>query len=126
MRRVWAAVLLLAASVVLCVCGAVYTVFASQALLDQTAAIEQSVYAEDYETALTMAEDAERQWVFRSRIFCGYFSHAQLEAADRELAVLRVSLEAEQKDYALRSCRQLAVFCEHLRRMDLPLLENIF
>lgn len=126
MRRVWAAVALFAVVIGLCVCGSVYTVFVAGTLLDQTMAIEQAVYEEDYAAAVEMAEQAERQWVFRSRIFCGYFSHAQLETADKELASLQVSLEAEQQTYALKHCRQLAVFCEHLRRMDLPLPENIF
>lgn len=125
MRRVWAAAALFAAAILLCISGAVFTAFSAGTLLEQTAAIEQAVYEEDYDTAMTLAEQAEREWVFRSRIFCGYFSHAQLETADKELASLRVSLEAEQQTYALKHCRQLAVFCEHLRRMDLPLPENI-
>ena len=125
MRRVWAAVALFAAAIALCIGGAVYTFMASQTLLEQAAAIEQAVYDDDYETAIALAEQAETEWVFRSRLFCGYVSHAQLETADRELASLKVSLEAEQKTYALKHCRQLEVFCEHLRRMDLPLPENI-
>lgn len=125
MRRVWAAVILFAAVILLCVSGSVYTAYAAQTLLEQTTAIRQFVYEENYENAQELAEEAERQWIFRSRIFCGYVSHAQLETADKELASLKVSLEAEQQTYALKHCGQLEVFCAHLRRMDLPLPENI-
>ena len=125
MRRVWAAAAIFAVTAALCLFGCLYTVWAAQSLLEQTVKIEDAVYEESYETAMAIAEKAERQWNSSSRVFCGFFSHAQLETADRELVSLRVSLEQQDRTAALKSCRQLALFCSHLRKMDLPLPENI-
>lgn len=126
MRRVWAAVLIFTIAIAVCFLGTGYTVFASQTLLEQTEAITQAVYRKDYETALEFAEQAEQEWASRSQIFCGFFSHAQLETADKELAALIVYLQMEEQTHALENCSQLALFCNHLRRVDLPLPENIF
>ena len=102
MKRVWAAVAVLAVLVALCILGLVTTVTVADEMLRRT-----------------------EQWERKSRILCTFFSHLQLETADKEWDALRASLEAKEYGRGLEHCGQLTLFWNHLRKADFPYWENV-
>lgn len=85
MKRVWVAVAVLAVLVALCILGLVTTVTAADEMLRRTEQIETCLRQSQYEEAAALTEDAIDQWERKSRILCTFFSHLQLETADKEI-----------------------------------------
>ena len=125
MKRVWAAVAVLAVLVALCILGLVTTVTAADEMLRRTEQIETCLRQSQYEEAAALTEDAIDQWERKSRILCTFFSHLQLETADKEWDALRASLEAKEYGRGREHCGQLTLFWNHLRKVDFPYWENV-
>ena len=122
MKRVWAAVAVLAVLVALCILGLVTTVTAADEMLHRTEQIETCLRQSQYEEAAALTEDAIDRWERKSRILFTFFSHLQLETADKEWDALRASLEAKEYGPWAGALRATDVILESLTKSGFSVL----
>lgn len=125
MKRIWAAIAIFAVVLGLCVWGLVSMTVTADTVLRQVEQIETAIQKEDYPMAIRLTEQTAERWDTSGRVLCGFLSHAQLETMDKELASLRVYLDAQESGRAMEHCAQLRTFWKHMQKTDLPLWENI-
>jgi hypothetical protein len=125
MKRLWAALLLFAVVIGLCLWGLRLTSTVSEEMLSRLDQIEAEIRQEQFETAARLVNDTVDSWKKSSRRLCTFLSHSQLDTADKALSSLMVSVSCGVGDRSLEYCALLRDFWQHLRQLDLPLPENI-
>ena len=92
MKRMAAAWLLLAATLLCCGLGLWFSRRSCADMSRRLSDIVQAIEDENRPRAYALSEEAEQTWGRYHRVFCLFLSHERLEVIDREMAALPVAL----------------------------------
>lgn len=125
MKRIWAAIVIFIAVVILCGIGIGSTTITANQMIQRVEEVEEKIVQQDYDGAISLTESIQDNWSGSGKMFCAFLGHNQLETIDAELNDLTVRLDYQEESYAMEHCSHLKDALRKIQRMDLPLLENI-
>lgn len=126
MKRIWVALILLMVVLGAGIAGTCYTDFVMRNMDSFSVSIAEQVKKQDLSAARKTEEEMHSFWDNNSPMLCVFLDHNQLEAVDGGIEELRIFLEKEECNWALTRCAGLQETVGKLRKLELPLPENIF
>lgn len=113
----------------LCLAVGLFSLFYVRASGAQTnELLERSIRqaeAEDYTGAAASLRHAKEVWEGRERILGIFLHHEEVDEVIALFAQLEQFIRLEDLDDYLAACHELTARLEHIRRMELPTVENV-
>ncbi|WOC33544.1 MULTISPECIES: DUF4363 family protein [Caproicibacterium] len=125
MKRMAAAVVLLAASLGLCFAGSHVTARLTNQLDGTLSDARTAALQNDRKTAYRLSLQAKKDWENAHETLCTFQPHSRLESVDQTLATLPDLAKAENLEQFASECARGEVLAKNLREGELPLLQNI-
>ncbi|MBE6752824.1 MAG: DUF4363 family protein [Ruminococcaceae bacterium] len=118
MKRLGAAVLILAVTIAIGAASLWHTRSAAKEMTYRIEMLQQARSAEGVELL-------KRQWERYERRLALHTRHSELESVAAKIAILDVKVKMEDELYWKMACEELLAAVEHLEQTERPLLKNI-
>ena len=111
----------------LCLAVGLFSLFYVRASGEQTVELlERSIrQAENYTAAAASLQQAKQVWEGRETILGIFLHHEEVDEILALFAQLEAFIKLEDLDDYLAACGELTARLEHVRRMELPTVENV-
>lgn len=125
MRRLWAAIIVIALLLALCFIGAAAVTARADGLLVMLRQVRDAVAHGNDGEAVRCAERAESFWRENAVLLGSLLRHDEADGVTVQLAEIRAYALARDRDELLAVCAATESRLEHIREMEFPLLQNV-
>ncbi len=125
MKRIWAAVILAAISLTICIIGLRHTQDVTAQMAQTVTMAKKAEERGDSAAAYTLSLKASQDWKNAHQALCTYMIHSQLEEIDQTLALLPALCKEGADDSFLSECDRGLVQISYLNESEIPNLQNI-
>lgn len=126
MKKVWIAVCVLAAVIIISISGLVLNVTTAQDLTEMINSACAYVEDEDTDSALDVLEGAIAEFDERTGIMLVFVSHGKLDDIEETLQVAKSFLESGEIPEFMAECNRALAMLKHYKDVEYPYFNNIF
>ena len=125
MRHWWIACGVFALCLAVGLCSVFYVRASGERTNELLTASVRQAEREEYEAAAASLEQARETWEGRETWLGIFLHHEEVDEVVALFAQLEQFVKLEDQDDYLAACQELIARIEHVRRMELPAVENV-